>query len=153
MDTTGYFNYPTLGGAAAPAPDPGFLPHATVEEWDVVLGATETLRFHPGDVVLRAGERDRAFYVLLDGRLEADGSGIEVLAPSVLGVAAFLDGQPRAVTLLARGHGELARMSWDAYEALAARDPRLGRTILVDLGRGLAARLRDARPALPGWTG
>ena len=35
-------------------------------------------------------------------------------------------------------------MSWDAYEALAARDPRLGRAILVDLGRGLAARLRAA---------
>ena len=38
-----------------------------------MLAATETLRFHPGDVVLRAGERDRAFYVLLDGRLEAEG--------------------------------------------------------------------------------
>jgi len=143
MDTRAFFNYPTLRGAEEPAPDPGFLPHATVEEWDAVLAATETLRFHPGDVVLRAGDRDRAFYVLLDGRLEA----------SVLGVAAFLDGQPRAVTLLARGHGELARMSWDAYEALAARDPRLGRTILVDLGRGLAARLRSAGPAVAGWTG
>ena len=44
-------------------------------------------------------------------------------------------------------------MSWDAYEALAARDPRLGRTILLDLGRGLAARLRAAGAALPGWTG
>jgi CRP/FNR family transcriptional regulator, cyclic AMP receptor protein len=153
MDTTGFFNYPTLSRAPEPAPGPGFLPHATVEEWDAVLGATETLRFHPGDVVLRAGERDRAFYVLLDGRLEAEGTGAVVLSPSVLGVAAFLDAQPRAVTMLARGHGELARMSWDAYEALAARDPRLGRTILVDLARGLAARLRDAGPALPGWTG
>ena len=153
MDTTGFFNYPTRSGAPEPAPGPGFLPHATVEEWDAVLGATETLRFHPGDVVLRAGERDRAFYVLLDGRLEAEGSGTEVLSPSVLGVAAFLDAQPRAVTMLARGHGELARMSWDAYEALAARDPHLGRTILVDLARGLAARLRDAGPALTGWTG
>jgi CRP/FNR family cyclic AMP-dependent transcriptional regulator len=153
MDTTAFFNYPTLGGAQASAPDPGFLPHATAEEWDALLAATETLRFHPGDVVLRAGERDRAFYVLLDGRLEAEVSGTEVRAPSVLGVAAFLDAQPRAVTLLARGHGELARMSWDAYEALAARDPRLGRAILVDLGRGLAARLRSAGAALPGWTG
>ncbi len=153
MDTTGFFNYPTLSGASERAPGPGFLPHATVEEWDAVLGATETLRFHPGDVVLRAGERDRAFYVLLDGRLESEGSGATVLAPAVVGVAAFLDGQPRAVTLLARGHGELARMSWDAYEALAARDPRLGRTILVDLGRGLAARLRDAGAAVTGWTG
>jgi hypothetical protein len=44
-------------------------------------------------------------------------------------------------------------MSWDAYEVLAARDPRLGRAILCDLGRGLAARLHAAVPALPGWTG
>jgi CRP/FNR family transcriptional regulator, cyclic AMP receptor protein len=153
VDTSAFFNYPTLARAQESAPDPGFLPHATVEEWDAVLAATETLRFHPGDVVLRAGQRDRAFYVLLDGPLEVEDTGTEVLAPSVLGAAAFLDGRPRAVTLLARGHGELARMSWDSYEALAARDPRLGRTILVDLGRGLAARLRTAGPALPGWTG
>jgi CRP/FNR family cyclic AMP-dependent transcriptional regulator len=153
VDTTAFFNYPTLGDAAEPAPELGFLPHATAEEWDAVLSATETLRFHPGDVVLRAGERDRAFYVLLDGRLAAEGTGTEVLAPSVLGVAAFFDREPRAVTMLASGHGELARMSWDAYEALSARDPRLGRVILVDLGRGLAARLRSAGTALPGWTG
>lgn len=150
MDTTGFFDYPTQPGAHDPAPAPGFLPHATVAEWDALLGATETLRFQPGDVVLRTGARDRAFYVLLDGRLEVDGSGTELLAPAVLGSAAFLDAQPRAVTLRARGHGELARMSWDAYEAFAARDPRLGRTILVDLARGLAAQLRGAGP---GWTG
>jgi CRP/FNR family transcriptional regulator, cyclic AMP receptor protein len=159
MDTTGFFDYPTLGGdppaprASAAPPDPGFLPHASMEEWDAVLGATETLRFHPGDVVLRAGERDRAFYVLLDGRLAVDGGGAEVAAPSVFGVAAFLDDAPRAVTLRALTHGEAARMSWDGYEALAARDQRLGRAILVDLGRGLAVRLRGAGAALPGWTG
>jgi len=153
MDTTGFFDYPTLGGGREPAPDFGFLAGATAEEWDAVLAATETLRFHPGDVPLRAGARDRAFYLLLDGRLELEGSGIEVLAPSVVGVAAFLDAEPRTATLLARGHGELARMSWDAFEALAARDPRLGRTILVELARGLAARLRAAGAAAPGWTG
>jgi CRP/FNR family cyclic AMP-dependent transcriptional regulator len=155
MDTSAFFNYPTLSGAPAPeqATDFGLLPHATSEEWDAVLAATELLRFHPGDVVLRAGERDRAFYILLDGRLEVEGSGIPVVAPAALGVAAFLDGRPRAVTLLAPGHGELARMSWDAYETLAARDPRLGRAILLDLGRGLAARLRTAGATLPGWTG
>ena len=156
MDTNVFFQYPTLGSgstAPAPAPDPGFLPHATVEEWDAVLAATETLRFHPGDVVLRAGERDRALYLLLDGRLEAEGTGAEIAAPATVGAAGFLDGLPRAVTLRARTHGELARLSWDALEALAARDPRLGRTILCDLGRGLAARLRAAGATLPGWTG
>jgi CRP/FNR family cyclic AMP-dependent transcriptional regulator len=151
MDTTGFFNYPTLRAAAAsePAPPSGFLPGATIDEWDALLGATETLRFHPGDVVLRAGQRDRAFYLLLDGQLDA--AGAAVAAPSALGAAAFLDGEPHPVTLVARTHGELARLGWDAYEALAARDPRLGRTILLELGRTLAARLRIA--AVPGWTG
>jgi CRP-like cAMP-binding protein len=154
MDTSVFFNYPTLrAGADEPAPDPGFLPHATVEEWDAVLAATETLRFHPGDVVLRAGERDRALYLLLDGRLEGEGGGAEVAAPGTLGVAAFLDGLPRAVTMVARTHGEVARLSWDAYEVLAARDPRLGRMVLADAGRLMAARVRAAATALPGWTG
>lgn len=152
MDTSVFFNYPTLGGGSTePAPDPGFLPHATVEEWDAVLAATETLRFHPGDTVLRAGERDRAFYLLLDGRLDA--AGAEIIAPATIGVAGFFDGLPRALALTARTDGELARMSWDAYETLAARDPRLGRTVLVDLGRGLAARLRTAGATVTGWTG
>ena len=156
MDTSVFFQYPTLGGgqpAPAASPDPGFLTHATVEEWDAVLAATETLRFHPGDTVLRAGERDRALYLLLDGRLAAEGGGAEIAAPATVGMAAFLDGLPRAVTLVARTHGELARLSWDAYEVLAARDPRLGRTVLCDVGRVLAARLRTAGATVPGWTG
>jgi CRP/FNR family cyclic AMP-dependent transcriptional regulator len=157
MDTSVFFNYPTLPdpGLSAPRPEAAdaFLAGATEAEWEAVLGATETLRFHPGDVVLRAGERDRAFYLLLDGRLAAEAGGAEVSAPATVGVAAFLENGPRAVTLLARTHGELARMSWDAFEALAARDARLGRMILVDLGRGLALRLHAAAATLPGWTG
>jgi CRP-like cAMP-binding protein len=154
MDTSVFFNYPTLAsGSSEPAPDPGFLPHATAEEWDVLLAATETLRFRPGDVVLRAGERDRAIYLLLDGRVQAGDAGAEVTAPAAVGVAGFLDGLPRAVTLEARTHVELVRLSWDAYEALAARDPRLGRMVLADAGRALAARVRSAGASLPGWTG
>ena len=75
-----------------------------------MLAATETLRFHPGDVVLRAGERDRAFYLLLDGRLEVEGTGAELVAPAALGVAAFLDDAPRAVDA-ARPH---PRRGWRA---------------------------------------
>ena len=170
MDTSGFFNYPTLpapGPATgrrraatpppAPAPAPaaaaGHAPAATEEDWDAVLDAAETLRFAPGQVVLRAGERDRAFYLLLDGQLEVDGTAAVVAAPATLGVAAFLDGAPRAVTLVAATHGQVARLSWEAYEALAARDARVGRAVLLDLAQGLAARLRAAGHAVAGWTG
>ena len=140
MDTSGFFNYPTLP-ASEPVLDPGFLPDATEREWDTVLTATETLRFAPGDVVLRAGDRDRAFYLLLDGTVEPMASPFAVSAPATLGAVSFLDGSPRSVTLLARTHGEMAR------------GERLGRAILVDLGRGLGARLRAAGHAVAGWTG
>ena len=154
MDTTGFFAYPTLAAepdARPAAPGPGFLPHASAPEWDAVLAATETLRYRPGEVVLRAGERDRAFYLLLDGRVETEGATLA--APAVFGAAAFLDGRPRTATVRAAGHAEVARMSWDACEALAARHPELARAILFDLGRGSPTLAAAAAPPPPGWTG
>ena len=69
-------------------------------------------------------------------------------APTTLGEAAFLDGRPRMVALRGVGHGELERLSWDAFEALSARDPGFARDILVDVGRVLAARLRAGAGSL-----
>ena len=63
-------------------------------------------------------------------------------APASLGEAAFLDGRPRSVAARAATHGELERLSWEAFEALSARDPQLARDVLVDVGKVLAARLR-----------
>ena len=138
MDTSVFFSYPT-------PPDErttGLPAGATTEDWDALLGAGEMLRFHPGDVVLRAGQRDRALYLLLDGHVMVDGAATVVSAPAMVGIVAFLDGRPQAETLRATSHGELSRLSWDAFEALSARDARLGRTILLILAGDLAARLR-----------
>ncbi len=158
MDTSVFFQYPTLGGGSSapePAPDPGFLPHATVEEWDAVLAATETLRFHPGDIVLRAGERDRALYLLLDGRLEAEGSGAEIAAPATVGAAGFLDGAaarghaPRAHARRA-GAAELGRLRGARRPRPAARpdDPLRPRP----RPRRPAARRRRDAPGVDGMT-
>ena len=72
---------------------------------------------------------------------------------STFGVMWALDFTLNSVTMLAPTHGEVARLSWEAYEALAARDPRVGRMVLADAGRLMAARVRAAGIALPGWTG
>jgi CRP-like cAMP-binding protein len=128
MDTSAFFTYPTADEWTA-----GLL---TAEDWNALLGATETLRVNPGDVVLRAGDRDRALYLVVDGVVGG------VRAPAMVGVVAFLDGLPQPETLRAASHAELARLSWEAFEALAARDARLGRTILLELARDLAARVR-----------
>ena len=72
---------------------------------------------------------------------------------TTLGEAAFLDGTPRAVTVEAMSEGEMLRLSFEGFEALAARNPSLGRDILLDLGRILSARLRAQGEQTPGWTG
>jgi CRP-like cAMP-binding protein len=97
--------------------------------------------------VLPDGVADRALYLLADGRLEIVRPGgraalATLEAPATLGEAGFLDGRPRTVALRALGHGEMERLSWEALEALGARDPQFARDILVDVGRVLAARVR-----------
>jgi CRP/FNR family cyclic AMP-dependent transcriptional regulator len=144
IDSSGFFRYPTE--PAAPAV-PQLLAATTEDEWAKFLAYTEIRRFARGDLVLQAGDLDRALYLLVDGRLE--GPGVVVEPVSTLGEGAFLDGGPRTVTLRALTDGELLRLGWDAFEALAAREPRLARDVLVDLARILAARLR----ATTSWTG
>ena len=72
---------------------------------------------------------------------------------TTLGEAAFLDGAPRAVTVEAMSEGEMLRLSFEGFEALAARNPALGRDILLDLGRILSARLRAHGERDPGVDG
>ena len=97
--------------------------------------------------MLPAGAADRALYLLADGKLELVREGTRaplatLAAPASLGEAAFLDGKARLVAVRAVTHGELERLSWEAFEGLSARDPQLARDVLVDVGRVLAARVR-----------
>jgi CRP-like cAMP-binding protein len=150
MDTTGFFRYP--GAEIALADDTrGFLADRDAGDWTLLLEHTETRLFRPGEVVLAAGEHDRALYLLLDGRLQAPSGTIDAI--TTVGEAAFLDGRPRTVSLSAVTSGELARLGFEAYEALAARRPELGRAVLLDLGRLLASRLHATGDRTPGWTG
>jgi CRP/FNR family transcriptional regulator, cyclic AMP receptor protein len=94
-------------------------------------------------VLVRAGESDRAVYIVLRGRFEAL---VERATPidegSVFGEIAFFDGQPRSATVRALEDGEALRLSYERFEVLAARHPELARAVLLDLGRIVAARIR-----------
>jgi CRP-like cAMP-binding protein len=72
---------------------------------------------------------------------------------TTLGEGAVLDGAPRAVDVEAMSDGEVMRLGYDGFEALAARNPLLARQILFDIGRILSARLRAGDDLTPGWTG
>ena len=150
MDTSGFFQYP---GAELPATDnpPGFLEGQGDEDWALLLEHTETRVFRAGQEVLTAGERDRALYLLVDGRLTAPSGPVAPV--STFGEVAFLDGRPRAVTVTATSDAEVLRLGHEAFLALSARRPDLGRAVLTDVSAILASRFRNASDRIAGWTG
>jgi len=65
-------------------------------------------------------------------------------SPAVVGELAFFDGEPRSATLEALTDVEGARLDEDGFQRLSAAEPALARTMLLELGRVLAGRLRRA---------
>ena len=124
-----------------------FMPDATATDWAIVFAHAEPYDFAPGDEIVRAGEHERALYLLVDGRLGVRVPGVEerlktIEAPSLLGEVGFVDGGPRSATLEGLSAGTLVRLDFEAFERLSAAEPALGFRMLLDLARVLAARLR-----------
>jgi CRP-like cAMP-binding protein len=130
-----------------------FLPEWEEAKWKTLLKHAELRRFKAGDLVVRYGDTDRTFYIIIEGKLEVlipqGNSGHLRLAAVydagiVVGEQAFLDGKPRSATLRAAADGVLLSVSIDAFNTLAAHEPELARDILMDLARTLSVKLRRA---------
>jgi CRP/FNR family transcriptional regulator, cyclic AMP receptor protein len=126
-----------------------FMPEATASDWAVVFSHAEVRRVDAGLALVQAGEDDRALYLLTEGtqgvRLPRDESAFKTIdAPSVVGELAFFDGRPRSATLDAITDVEVVRLDQAGFDRLTEAAPELARTMLRDLARVLALRLRMA---------
>jgi CRP/FNR family cyclic AMP-dependent transcriptional regulator len=141
-----FFDYPT---DPRPPSQLTFLPGRPDEDLRRIARHADRIRFSAGEMVLRLGDRDRALYIVLSGELEAlVDPPAPIEAGTVFGEVAFLDGSPRSATVRAVTDGEALRLSFEGFEMLAARHSELGRAILLDLGRIVAARLRRVTEAV-----
>ena len=78
-------------------------------------------------------------------RLPRDEGAFKTIdAPSVLGELAFFDGRPRSATLDALTDVEVVRLDVGAFDRLLEHAPDLAHSMLRDLARILALRLRMA---------
>jgi CRP-like cAMP-binding protein len=154
VDVSSFFDYPTLDREEHSTP---FLADASEAEWEKVLAHTELRRLRAGETLFKAGETERALYLTTEGRLElllprrARGGEIRFLtldAPTVVGQLAFLDGEAHSGTVRALTDCEALRLSYESFESLSAREPRLARAVLFDLSRVLASRLRHAHEVI-----
>jgi CRP-like cAMP-binding protein len=124
-----------------------FMPDATATDWAIVFAHAQPFDFEPGDEIMRAGDTERALYLLVDGRVGvrvpgAEGRLKEIDAPSLLGEVGFVDGGPRSATLEALSGGTIVRLDFEAFERMSLEEPILAHRMLLDLARVLAARLR-----------
>lgn len=147
-----FFDYPDTE-PQAPPPAGVLMPDAPEADWATLLEFTRALRFGAGQTVLEVGGGGRSLYVLLEGT-------VEVLAPptrfgrqrrigrleagSLIGEVSFFDGAPRSAGIRALTPVVLAEMTLQDFERLADHHPGLARSLLLDLGRILAGRLRRA---------
>jgi len=158
VDLSSFFDYPDVQTHEA-ADDFVFLSDRSEHDWEKLLQHTDSRPFRTGDVVIQSGDLDRALYIVTSGLLsmflpQREGSSKEfktIEAPTVLGELCFVSGGPRSTTVRALTDGELRRLSFESFEVLAAREPELGRAILLDIARILAQRLRTATDFIADW--
>jgi CRP/FNR family cyclic AMP-dependent transcriptional regulator len=142
-----FFDYPGQPSAEEQRPDVAdLLPDLDDAGWDRLLAYTQVVRFGQGQTVIEAGTHDRSLYIIADGIVEMDGPEGVVTAESgaVIGEVPFFDGGPHSATIRAVTDVDLITLSPDAFEVLAAREPSLTRALIMDLGRIVSLRLRDA---------
>lgn len=154
-----FFDYPNQS-AGDQQQELVFLAQWDDSKWQRLLKHTEMRRFQTGDVVIRQGETDRSFYIIIEGQLEvliprgASGKLRQTQVRetgAVIGEQAFLDGKPRSATLRALTPGQMLSVSLEAFEVFAAHEPELGRDILLDLARTLSVKLRQANSFISNW--
>jgi SulP family sulfate permease len=130
---------------------PVFLGGLADEDWEFLLEHTELRRLRAGETLIRAGEADRSLYLLTQGTLTVTArhlTGRTIDAPSIVGEVAFFDGGRRSTTLVAATDVEIRRLTIEQFEVLSARQPHLGRVLLLELGKIIAKRLRLATSLL-----
>ncbi len=154
-----FFEYPTQSKTDS-LQDLTFLPQWDDAKWQKLLKYTEMRRFHVGDLVIRYGDTDRAFFIIVEGQIEVlipQGKGGKLRRTqlretgAVIGEQAFLDGRPRSATLRATSDGELLSISLDAFQVFANHEPQLARDVLFELARTLSFKLRQANTFISNW--
>ena len=145
-----FFNYPDAVAAAMAPDDPGreLFSGFTEREWQLVIDHGSLLGFGSGEEIIRAGERDDAVYIVVDGAVEVVVRGQvvdQIVAGSAFGEVAFFDLAPRTATIRGERAGSALTFSRGNLDQLASKEPAVAMKVVLELGRLLAQRYRPLR--------
>lgn len=119
----------------------------TLDDWKKLAPYLSIRFLQPGDALMREGESDRELFILAEGELHVtiQGSILARLAPgTVVGEGTFFSGQPRSATVVSAMPGVAWALSWERFETLSHKQPRLAVDLVKGLAAVLAIRMREA---------
>lgn len=119
----------------------------TLDEWKKLAPYLSMRFLKQGDVLMKMGEAERELFILADGELQVTlhESVIASLMPgTVVGEGTFFSGQPRSATVSASKPGVAWTLSWEKFDAMAVKHPKLALDLVRGLAAVLAIRMREA---------
>ena len=119
----------------------------TVPEWKSLAPYLSIKFLQAGEPLMHEGESERELFILAEGELQVSiqGSVIATLhAGTVVGEGTFFSGQPRSATVTPSTPGVAWGLSWDKFDAMSRKHPRLALDLIRGLATVLAVRMREA---------
>ncbi len=119
----------------------------TLDDWKLLAPYLSVRFLKPGDVLMQRGDADRELYILAEGELQVtvDSTVLASLKPgTVVGEGTFFSGQPRSANVLASKAGVAWALTWEKFEAMSLKQPRLSLQLVKGLAAVLAVRMREA---------
>ncbi len=119
----------------------------TVDEWKTLAPYLAVRFLRAGEPLVREGDNDRELFILADGELEVtiQGNFVATVVPgSVVGEGTFFSGHPRSASVTPTCSGVAWGLSWERFDDMAAKQPRLAVDLVKGLASVLAIRMREA---------
>lgn len=119
----------------------------TVEEWKKLAPYLSIRFLKEGDPLMKEGDAERELYILAEGQLQVMIHGAVLAtqeAGTVVGEGTFFSGHPRSATVVASKQGVAWSLSWEKFEAMSLKQPKLALDLVKGLAAVLAVRMREA---------
>lgn len=121
------------------------LPAETI---DALAEIAETREFAGGETIVRQFDRNNDLMILLSGEARIKTFSGETIAElgsgSIFGEVSLVDDGPRSATVVAAGTTTVLAIPGDKLRQMMDRDSNLRATLILNIARVLAQRLRTA---------
>lgn len=118
-----------------------------LDEWKLLAPYLSIRFLRIGEPLMREGDADRELFILAEGELQVSilGGVLATLKPgTVVGEGTFFSGQPRSATVTPSQTGVAWGLSWEKFDQMSHKQPRLAIDLVKGLAAVLAIRMREA---------